>query len=142
MTDIEKIGERGEAIAVRYLQQIGYRILARNFRYQKGEIDIIATDDKFLIIVEVKSRSFPSYGSPEASIGQTKTDLMALAAGYYQELYDVRLEIRFDVISIIFRNDKKAQLTHLQEAFHARWELWIVNNQSWTLPRTRGFICI
>lgn len=120
MTDIEKIGARGEAIAVRYLQQIGYRILARNFRYQKGEIDIIATDDKFLIIVEVKSRSFPSYGSPEASINQTKTDLMALAAGFYQELYDIRLEIRFDVISIIFRKDKKAQLTHLQEAFYAR----------------------
>ena len=48
MTDIEKIGERGEAIAVRYLQQLGYRILARNFRYQKGEIDIIATDERFL----------------------------------------------------------------------------------------------
>ena len=108
MTDIEKIGERGEAIAVRYLQQIGYRILARNFR------------ETFLIIVEVKSRSFPSYGSPEASIGQTKTDLMALAAGYYQELYDIRLEIRFDVISIIFRKGKKAQLTHMKEAFHAR----------------------
>ena len=72
MTDIEKIGERGEAIAVRYLQQIGYRILARNFRYQKGEIDIIATDEMFLIIVEVKSRSFPSYGVPKHPLAKRK----------------------------------------------------------------------
>jgi len=120
MTDINKIGERGEALASRYLEQSGHRILARNFRYQRGEIDIIATDDQFLIIVEVKSRSYPSFGNPEASINQIKTDLMALAAGFYQELHDIRLEIRFDVISIIFRNGKKAELTHMREAFHAR----------------------
>lgn len=118
MTDLENIGPRGEAIALRYLKQIGYKILARNFRYQKGEVDIIASDDTFLIIVEVKSRSYPNYGSPESSIGQIKTELMALAAGYYQELHDIRLEIRFDVIAIIFRKGAKAQLTHIREAFH------------------------
>ncbi len=118
MTDIDKIGPRGEAIALRYLKQNGYKILARNFRYQKGEVDIIATDHQYLIIVEVKSRSYPNYGNPESSIGQTKTELMALAAGYFQELHDIRLEIRFDVISVIFRKGAKAQLTHIREAFH------------------------
>ncbi|MBK9319080.1 MAG: YraN family protein [Bacteroidetes bacterium] len=118
MSDIDKIGPRGEAIALRYLEQIGYKILARNFRYQKGEIDIIATDGTFLIIVEVKSRSYPNYGAPESSIGPTKTELLALAAGFYQELHDIRLEIRFDVVSIIFRKGKKAELTHIREAFH------------------------
>ncbi len=117
MTDIFQIGPRGEAIALRYLKQIGYKILARNFRYQKGEIDIIATDNTFLIIVEVKSRSYPHYGTPESSIGSTKTELMALAAGFYQELHNIRQEIRFDVISIVFRPGKKAELMHIREAF-------------------------
>ncbi|MBK7965518.1 MAG: hypothetical protein IPK10_09645 [Bacteroidetes bacterium] len=56
-----------------------------------------------MIIVEVRSPEIFKLWESEASIGQTKTDLMALAAGFYQELHDIRLGVRFDVISIIFR---------------------------------------
>ena len=119
MTDLENIGPRGEAIAMRYLNQIGCKILARNFRHQKGEIDIIAIEGAFLIIVEVKSRSYLSYGDPETAIDSKKIELLSMAAGFYQELHDIRLEMRFDIITIHFPKNKKARLTHIRDAFHA-----------------------
>lgn len=118
MTDIEQIGPRGEAIAVRYLESIGCKILERNYRHRKGEIDILALDKEFLAVVEVKSRSYLSYGDPEAAIDSQKIELLSAAAGYYQELHDIRAEIRFDIITVHFPKGKKARLTHIKDAFH------------------------
>ncbi|MBL7924082.1 MAG: YraN family protein [Bacteroidia bacterium] len=119
MSDLESIGPRGEAIAIRYLNQIGCRILARNFRHRKGEIDIIAIEGAFLIIVEVKSRSTLSHGDPETAIDCKKIELLSMAAGFFQELHNIRLEIRFDIITVHFPKNKKARLAHFRDAFHA-----------------------
>lgn len=118
MRDIENIGPRGEAIALRYLESIGCKILARNFRRYKGEIDIIAEEGPFLLIVEVKSRSSLLHGEPETSIDERKTELITQTAGYFQEIHDIRRELRFDIITVYFPRGRKAQLTHFREAFH------------------------
>lgn len=118
MTDLYNIGPRGEAIAVRYLRTRGYQILERNFRYKQAEVDIIATDEQFLVLVEVKSRTSLWFGAPEAAINVQKIEQLCLAAGHYQEKHDIRKEIRFDVITVHFPKDKTARLRHIQDAFH------------------------
>ncbi|RYD02724.1 hypothetical protein N752_23375 [Desulforamulus aquiferis] len=62
----KKIGSIAEEEAVRYLQELGWKLVQRNYRCRIGEIDIIARDPRgFLVFVEVRSRSGKGYGSPE-----------------------------------------------------------------------------
>lgn len=117
MTDLYNIGPRGEAIAVRYLRTRGYQILERNYRYKQAEVDIIAMDARFLVMVEVKSRSSLWFGAPEAAITAQKVEQLCHAAGFYQEKKDIRKEIRFDVITVYFPKGKTARLRHIQDAF-------------------------
>ena len=118
MTDLNNIGPRGEAIAVRYLESKGFQILERNYRFKRAEVDIIASNDQFLVIVEVKSRTSLWYGAPEAAINAQKIEQLCIAAGYYQELHDIRKEIRFDVTTVHFPKDKTARIRHIPDAFH------------------------
>jgi putative endonuclease len=112
------IGIRGEEMALHYLESIGCRILARNFRRYKAEVDILALEGDYLVAVEVKSRSTLSYGEPETAIDQVKIDLMTMAAGFYQELHGFQQELRFDIVSVHFPKKGPAQLTHFRDAFH------------------------
>ena len=63
------LGKKGEEIAANYLAEKGYKIIARNWRFGKDEIDIIAEHDNFLVIIEVKTRSSSDYGEPEEAVG-------------------------------------------------------------------------
>lgn len=112
------IGVRGEAIAAHYLESIGCRILARNFRRYKGEVDIICEEGSFLVAVEVKSRSGLLHGDPETAIDQQQIEGISQAAGFFQELRGIQKELRFDIITIHFPKGKKARLKHFRDAFH------------------------
>lgn len=116
--DIHRTGERGEAIALHYLRRAGLEILARNYRRGKAEIDIIAREGSFLAIIEVKSRGDNHYGPAEEAVDRVKVEQMTMAAGHYQESFHPELEIRFDIITVYFPGGKKAQLTHIRDAFH------------------------
>ena len=63
-TPKQKTGQLGENLAIQYLMHKEYTILARNWRYGKGELDIIAKKDQYLVIVEVKTRTNKNYGEP------------------------------------------------------------------------------
>jgi len=65
-------GARAEAAAARYLKRRGYRILARNLRTRIGEIDIVATDGDWLVVVEVRSRREDSPVSPRETLTRNK----------------------------------------------------------------------
>lgn len=116
--DIHRIGERGEAIALNYLIKSGCTILARNYRKGKAEIDIIAREGSFLAIIEVKSRGANFFGWAEEAVDSVKVEQMTMAAGHFQEQFHPELEIRFDIITVYFPKGKKAQLTHIRNAFH------------------------
>ena len=60
----QKFGEKGESLAARFLKKNGYKILEQNYRTKLGEIDIIATERKTIVFVEVKTRKSTRYGSP------------------------------------------------------------------------------
>jgi len=71
-TTNQSIGKRGEDKAVSYLTKAGYKIIARNFRVQLGEVDIIAQENNQIVFVEVKARSCSIFGFPEEAINKRK----------------------------------------------------------------------
>ena len=110
------LGEEGEKIAVRYLQSKGYVIYEMNWRFGKLEVDIIAEDGRELIFIEVKSRSSEIYGRPEEAIDGVKELAILNAAEIYVRDFNLEIEVRFDVISVII-NKNKSKIRHIIDAF-------------------------
>ncbi len=97
-----KEGTRYEDMAAAYLTDLGYRIIARNYRCRMGEIDLVAREGKYLVFAEVKERSsgFRGYGSE--SVDRRKQDRILRTARYYmmRERIDQFMPVRFDVVTI------------------------------------------
>lgn len=110
-------GKKGEALAAEYLEELGYEILERNWHFRHTEVDIIARDKQFLVIVEVKTRSGDTYGEPYTAVDRNKQRSLIYAAERYLFSHQLDLEVRFDIISIITSPNRTA-LEHIKEAFH------------------------
>lgn len=111
------LGRRGEDLAHRYLQGLGYRVVARNWRGRSGEVDIIAFDRERLVFVEVKSRSSAEFGSPERAIGEEKRQALARAAREYTRRSGIAPErLRFDVVTVLLA--ARPQIEHYPDTFH------------------------
>jgi len=93
-------GRDAETKACRYLQQQGYKIVARNWRCRFGEIDIIARDGGVLVFIEVKSRQDNGFGGPEAAVDPAKQRRIVLTAGAFIDKTVCDLPARFDVIAL------------------------------------------
>jgi putative endonuclease len=110
-------GTEGENAAALYLEKNGYRILERNFRYDRAEVDIIAKDGDQLVFVEVKSRRSNVFGDPEDAITEAKCrQLWKAAEGYLDEHDLIDQNCRFDVIAIEYVKSVPA-IRHTQDAF-------------------------
>jgi len=112
-----RLGKQGEEAAAAYLQAMGYQILARNFRYRRAEVDIIAAKDNVLVVVEVKTRSTHYFGYPEESVSAAKENLLLMAADYYIEETNWQHDVRFDIVSILWQEDQP-RIWHFEDAFH------------------------
>ncbi|WP_192822892.1 YraN family protein [Rufibacter sp. LB8] len=117
MTHNRHLGQQGEAAAEAFLQRQGFEILDRNYRYRRAEVDLIAKKDKLLILVEVKTRSTHAFGFPEEAVSARKEEMLHLAAEHYLEKINWQHEVRFDVISILWRNHQP-EILHIEDAFH------------------------
>jgi putative endonuclease len=95
-------GNWGEDIAVKYLEENGYKIIQRNFKYGKyGEIDIIAENNNILVFVEVKTRTNFNFGTAVEQISQNKKSHWKQAAEGYMFINQiVGQECRLDLIAI------------------------------------------
>src|SRR2546425_12295493 len=83
MTGRSALGKEGERVASRFLEARGYRILERNYRTRRGEIDLIAEDGRILVFVEVKVRLDDRFGGPAAAITRAKQARIARLAQQY-----------------------------------------------------------
>ena len=110
-------GKLGEEEAARFLSLKGYDIWETNWRFHPYEIDIIARDGDYLVVVEVKTRSTDDWEHPKEAITKGKISFLCKAVEAYIELHQIDLEVRFDVISIIARGNG-FEIEHLVEAFH------------------------
>ena len=113
-------GKLGEELAVDYLVGKGYEILERNWRNIHKEIDIIAKDGKFLVIVEVKTRQTDEYGNPDIAVTKKKQRMLIAAANAYIFKNRLDVETRFDIISIVFK-DGEPVIEHIEDAFLPHW---------------------
>ena len=118
--DRQKLGKQGEQIAAQFLKSKGLSIREVNFRCSAGEIDIIALDADIVVFVEVKTRSSEHFGLPEEAVNYFKQKkLIQLAMYYLQKEHSQNKRCRFDVVSIIIRNDKVKKINHFVDAFSA-----------------------
>lgn len=112
-------GRRAEDIAAEYLINKGYVILERNWRHKHYEIDIIAEKNDILVVVEVKFRSYNTYGEPEVFVNKQKQKYLTEAINAYIQQKDIDKEVRFDIVAVGFKN-KNLQVHHIEDAFYAR----------------------
>ena len=92
-------------------------IRQRNYRFERGEVDIVADDGDEIVFVEVKARRSKSYGEPEEAVTENKqAQLQRVAEGYLFEHEIEDRACRFDVVAIFFHNGK-AQINHFKNAF-------------------------
>ena len=119
MAEHNELGKIGEDLAEKHLRRIGYRILHRNWHYGHDEIDIIARDGDWLVIVEVKTRTTNLFGEPEMEVKPAKMKAIVRTAEAYIVDADFKGETRFDVIGILL-GEGKVVLNHIKDAFMAR----------------------
>jgi len=112
-----EFGKEGEELATAYLVEKGYRIICRNYRYLKGEIDIIAQKDNIIAIIEVKSRSSAYFENIAETVSKKKIRLLVTAADYYVNTNKFEREVRFDIITIL-KKKNKFLIEHLEDAFY------------------------
>jgi len=109
-------GEKGESLAADFLIKKGFSVVLRNYRYKRGEIDLIVRKDQLLVFVEVKARSSQSFGFPEEAVNEKKASMVIDAANQYILETDWQSDIRFDVIAITLK--ESPEILHLEDAFY------------------------
>jgi len=100
MAQHNETGKLGEEFAVRFLQENGHEVLARNFRFGQAEIDIVSKHGNIIVFSEVKTRATDKYGFPEQAVSKVKQKLISKAATFFMEKNRIQSEVRFDVLSL------------------------------------------
>lgn len=110
-------GAEAEALAQRFLQQKGLRLLARNVRYRGGELDLVMLYGEMLVVVEVRLRTHPGFGGAAASVDRHKQRRIVLATQLYLLAHPEHAQraMRFDVIGI----DRTGTVDWIRAAFDA-----------------------
>ncbi len=117
MAHHNELGKIGEKLAADFLLNNGYEILARNFIYQKAEVDIIAKNSNMIVCVEVKTRNSDFFGDPQDFVTASKIKNLVKAMDAFVIENDISLETRFDIIAVL-KNKKIEQVTHYENAFY------------------------
>ncbi len=121
----KSIGDLGEELAAEYLTGKGYRILDRNYRFSREEIDIVCfqsyadyTKGGELVFVEVKTRRGLGFGRPEERVDRPKQEAIFRTAEAY--IHERKLEgspCRFDVVGITIGKGVAPEIEHFENAF-------------------------
>ncbi|MCC5920615.1 MAG: YraN family protein [Cyclobacteriaceae bacterium] len=111
---IEK-GKQGESIALKFLEDKGYRCVRRNYRNRHYEIDIIVESERELRFIEVKWRVDDKNGFPEETISQKKIDCLISCAETYLDQHPTKKSNHFDLINIIGRG-RNIQISWMKDA--------------------------
>lgn len=123
MASAAEVGRRGEDVAVSFLEAKGLRVLDRNFRFGREEIDVVAfeptpaNDGGMIVFVEVKARSGDGFGPPEAAVDEAKQRaILRVAEAYLHERRLFPSPVRFDVVAVRFRGEQP-EVEHFENAF-------------------------
>jgi len=120
MTEKQQFGRRGEELALAFYKDNRYTILEKNWQSNHLEVDIIAKNDEYIAFCEVKTRSGDAFGEPQQSVTSQKQRNIIRAANYYVLKHQIKLDVRFDIIAIVFNGDQYT-LEHIPGAFMPKW---------------------
>jgi len=116
MNHIE-LGKEGEAIAVKLLRKKNHTILHQNYRYRRGEVDIISVHENQLIATEVKTRETAAFGAPFSAVSRSKQRQIISVMNAFIEQSQRSEEVRFDVVSIVL-GKRETEIEHIESAFY------------------------
>lgn len=112
----QELGQLGEKLAKKFLEERDYKIICQNFKSRQGEIDIIAKDkDQIMVFVEVKTRTSLEFGNPSEAVNSIKKEHILKTAKYF--LYSNNIKeagIRFDVIEV-FIYKGRYRVNHIKQ---------------------------
>ena len=117
MASHNKLGIYGEELAKTWLTNNGYEVLHRNWRYSHWEVDIIASKNKVLHFIEVKTRSSKAFGNPEESVSDAKINNLVNAADQFLHLFPAWKRVQFDILSITVQCRKAAAFFFIEDVF-------------------------
>jgi putative endonuclease len=115
-----ELGRRGEEAAFFYLRRHGYTVVARDWRSGKarGDLDLVAWENNTLCFIEVKTRSSRNVATAESAIDEDKVRLLRRLARQYLLALPVEPDhVRFDVVSIYYGAEEKAEMELFRDAF-------------------------
>jgi putative endonuclease len=117
MAESHNLGQKGEELATEHLKKAGFRILFRNWKWGKHEIDIIAEKNDLIVFAEVKTRTDDYQMHPVTAVTNEKQKSIIFAADGYLQKFDVNKVSRFDVITVIKKNES-FEIDHIEDAFY------------------------
>ena len=117
MAQHNELGKKGEQLAVDFLLENDYEIVERNYRFDKAEVDIIASKEDTLAIVEVKTHSTIDFGNPQDFVKPKQIKRLVKAVDEYVTVNELDVEIRFDIIAVV-KEKKGFKIEHLKNAFY------------------------
>jgi putative endonuclease len=118
MSTAAEIGTYGERVAAAYVRRHGYRVLTRNFKTERGEIDLVCRQGDVLAFVEVRTRAGDLFGRPSETIDARKEEALHSAARDYLRLLDRDdLTHRFDAVEVRMKAGEVPVCTLLSNIF-------------------------
>ena len=117
MAEHNALGEMGEALAFNWLKKNDFEILHRNWRHSYHEIDIIATKNKLLHIIEVKTRTSNIAGFPEEFVTKKKFKFLQRAAEEFLIQHPEHTSIQFSILSITIPKDGDPEYFLIEDVF-------------------------
>lgn len=122
LADPKRLGRWGENQALRFLRGQGFRRIARNFRCDGGELDLILADPEGAVaFVEVKTRRNEDFAPAQVAVTPEKRRRMTRAAKVFARKYKLQdRPMRFDVVAVILGDGTKPEIRHYPNAFRPR----------------------
>ena len=118
VTSTHDLGRRFEDAAARHLERSGWRILARNVRFRRKEIDLVVRRGDVVAFVEVKGRRGAGYGHPlEAVTWRKRREIESVAAWWIARFGEAGVSYRFDAVSVETTPGGRAVVRHAEDAW-------------------------
>ena len=95
-----ELGKAGEKAAADLLRKSGYEVVGAGFLARRGELDLVCRRGNDLVVVEVKTRTDDSFGTPLEAVGARKRRALVAAAAEYRALAGWRGRIRYAVVGL------------------------------------------
>ena len=115
MAEHNFVGQIGEDLAAKFLEERGYKILEQNYKTRYSEIDLVASKGEDLVFVEVRTKIGENFGTPEDTLKNQKLRKVRFNALSYVAFKKWQGPIKIDAICIVLKPDYEVlRLNHYE----------------------------